>query len=394
MQFIKNKQNKQAIKTNRRNLGNGWRVIVFGLACLFVSSGLLSIYGAVPSAQARNFDAEIAAIQSQINDYRKRSGELAAKSDTLQSKIDILQNQQAEIQAQIDLNEAKKQKILDQIATAEAKIKSQSKIMSENLQEQYYSSKTTPLDILMNSKSVSDYIDRQTRQQSLKDQITASVNKIKELKAELQTKKADVEKILDRQNKQKQVLQASKDEQQHLLDETKGLESKYQELTSGAEARKARVQREQQEAIARYRANSSAAAGVIVANSQCGGGYPFCNNTPDTSASAGGFRAYGNTRECVNYVQWRIFALTGRNELHGNAGDWAGVANSEAKPGTVAIVSKYTLPPYGHVAWVERMGTGAHAGEVYISEYNWSPYSYTERWVPISSFTGGFYNPL
>ena len=106
------------------------------------------------------------------------------------------------------------------------------------------------------------------------------------------------------------------------------------------------------------------------------------------TAYAGGFQALGNTRECVNYVQWRIFQLTGRYELHGNAGSWMSVANSGAQVNTVAIIG-YGRLPYGHVAWVEEV----RGGSVLISEYNWNPYNYTERWVSASSFDG-FYNPL
>ena len=98
----------------------------------------------------------------------------------------------------------------------------------------------------------------------------------------------------------------------------------------------------------------------------------------------------GNARECVSYVQWRIYQLTGRNERHGNAVNWLSVANSGAKANTAAIMR---IGSYGHIVWVESVGTGNHAGQLYISEYNWTPYKYSERWVSAGSFAG-FYNPL
>ena len=226
----------------------------------------------------------------------------------------------------------------------------------------------------------------------MSDQITNTVKEVKQLKADLEKQKRDVEKIISQQASQKQSLADSQSEQQQLLDQTQGQEAKFKELTEQTQAQKAKVQAEQQAAIRAYQAQHASSSKVIV-NSQCGGGYPFCRSTPDTTQTSGGFTTIGNARECVSYVQWRIFQLGGTNR-RGNAGDWAKYANSGAKVNTVAIMGYGSGLPYGHVAWVEQVGTGSHAGQVYISEYNWSPYNYTERWVSISSFTGGFYDPL
>ena len=356
---------------------------MLSLAVVFSVVSVTAVLGAGHSAQARDFNAEIRALQNQINDYRKHSSELAAKSGSLQVKISQLENDQAQIQAQIDLLSAKRAQLEQQIAQAEAKIKRQAQSLSKNLRDQYYSSKTTSLDILMNSRSVSDYVDRQTRQKTVSDNISKSVKEIKATKADLQKKKSTVEDLISKQDQQKQQLIASKNEQKKILDETQGQEEKFRELTAKTEAQKAKVQAEQQAAIRRF-----SGAGTVVANSKCGGGYPFCNYPADVTAYAGGFEALGNTRECVNYVQWRIFQLTGRNERHGNAGSWMSVANSGAQVNTVAIIG-YGRLPYGHVAWVEEV----RGGSVLISEYNWNPYNYTERWVSASSFDG-FYNPL
>lgn len=377
-------------QTTGRRIQKQVKITILGVAVVFAVAGFAGIAGFSP-VKARDYDAEIRALQKQIDSYNEKASELSAQADTLQGKINELQNQQAAIQAQIDLSSAEKAQLEQQIAETEARIKAQSKALSENLKSQYYSSQTSALDILMNSDSVSDYVDRQTRQQAMSDQITDTVKQIQADKAELEKKKAEVEKVIERQNAQKQDLAESQAEQQSLLDQTQGQEAKFQELVTQTEEKKAQVQREQQDAIRRYQQQHGSS---VAHNSQCGGGYPFCTVTPDTSQYYNGFISNGNARECVNYVQWRIFQLTGRNERHGHAGSWADVANSNAKENTVAIMGYDTGLPYGHVAWVEKVGSGDHAGQVYISEYNWSPYSYTERWVNISAFTGGFYDPL
>lgn len=367
---------------------------MLGTAVLFTVAtfaGMLNFDGN-KVASARDFDAEIKALENQIKDYQSRASDLSKKADTLNGKISELQNQQAEIQAQIDLSTAKRKQLEQQIADNEAKIKKQTEALSQNLQDQYYSNQTSSLDILMNSNSVSDYVDQQTRQQAMSDQITQTVKEVKQLKTDLEKQKKDVEVVIGQQKSQKQDLADSQAEQKKLLDETQGQEAKFKELTAQTEAQKKKVQEEQQAAIRAYRAANASGSGKIIVNNQCGGGYPFCHATPDTTQTSGGFTTYGNARECVSYVQWRIFRIGGTNR-RGNAGSWAAYANSSAKENTVAIIG-YGRLPYGHVAWVEQVGTGSHAGEVYVSEYNWNAYSYTERWVPISSFTGGFYDPL
>ncbi len=367
------------------------KMSLVGVAAVTLMSAGLAMVNQAQTAKARDYNAEIKALQNQINEYSQKSSELAAQSSTLQGKISELQNQQNSIQAQIDLTTAQQAQLSQQITDTEAKIKSEAQALSKILQAQYYSSQTSALDVLMNSESVSDYVDRQTRQQSISDQTQSKVAEIKQLKADLQSKKAQVDQLKAQQESQKQDLADSQAEQQQLLNETQGQEAKYQELSKQASAKKAQIQKEQQAWIASLQRSNPSAAGQIVANSQCGGGYPFCKATPDSTQRSGGFQAFGNARECVNYVQWRIYRLTGRNELHGNAKDWSAVANSSAKANTAGIM---TGGKNGHIVWVEQVGTGAYEGQIYVSEYNWRPYSYTERWAPISAFNGGFYDPL
>ena len=114
--------------------GRHIRLIMLGAAVVFTVASFVSMFSVQNNiAYARDYDAEIQALQNQIDDYNKRSSELAAQADTLQGKISQLQNQQAEIQAQIDLSSAEKAQLEQQIAEAEDKIKSQAEVLSKNL---------------------------------------------------------------------------------------------------------------------------------------------------------------------------------------------------------------------------------------------------------------------
>ena len=208
---------------------------VLAVSAFVVASGVQLIEPT--TAAARDYNAEIKALQNQIDDYNKRSSELSAQSDTLQSKIAELQNQQATIQKQIDLSAAEKAQLEQQIADSEAKIKEQTKNLSESLKAQYYNDQTTSLDVLMNSNSVSDYVDRQARQSVVSSEIKKSVNRVKSMKADLELKKARVEVVISQQSEQKRELADSQAEQQKLLDDTQGQEAKYQELTAQSNAK-------------------------------------------------------------------------------------------------------------------------------------------------------------
>ena len=114
--------------------GRRVRLTILGAAVVFSIASFVSmanLQGATVSA--RDFNAEIKALQNQINDYNKRASELSAQADTLQSKIDELQNRQNQIQAQIDLNETKKQQLEQEIADAEARIKTEPVLQQSNI---------------------------------------------------------------------------------------------------------------------------------------------------------------------------------------------------------------------------------------------------------------------
>ena len=369
---------------NRRSVtGRRVRLTILGVAVVFSIASfaaMANFQGA--TVYARDFNAEIKALQNQINDYNKRASELSAQADTLQSKIDELQNRQNQIQAQIDLNETKKQQLEQEIADAEARIKKQAEALSKNLQNQYYSSQTSALDILMNSDSVSDYVDRQTRQQAMSDQITSTVNEIKQAKKELEEDKAEVELIIKQQDAQKQDLASAQSEQQQLLEQTQGQEAKYQELTASTQAKLEQVKTELEAANAAIRDNGGVSGGIPAPGASgsngatCGGGYPtkWCNAAQDSLVDSWGMY----NRECVSYAAYRVAATYGYMPYwggHGMAYQWKQNAinagykvTSTPEQGTVAWRGISSSTPVGHVGFVESVD---YNNQTYVvSEYN------------------------
>jgi peptidoglycan hydrolase CwlO-like protein len=342
------------------------------------------------SVLADQYDEKIKALESQIDGYNARAKELSEQADSLANAVAQLQNQQAQLQAEIDLNNAKRDELASQIADNEAKIKDQSSALAKTLADIYYSQQTSTLDILMNSNSVSDYVDKQTRQDSVRQQITGSVNKIKAVKAELETQKTEVERILNDQEGRKSQLVASQQKQQSLLDNTKGQEETYQNLMKDNQSQIEKLRAEQRAANA---AKQGQYGGQVVAGDPGHGGYPadLDNAAQDSLVDPWGMY----NRECVSYTAWKVYSTYGYMPYwggRGNANRWLNNARSAGIPtgstpkvGSVGVMlSGY----YGHVVWVEQVS----GSKVYVSQYNWDMAGhYSEMWIESAAIDGYIY---
>ena len=344
--------------------------LVFGVLMV---SGMVAPYFSGHVARADKYDDQINAIKLQIADYDNRRNDLRAQADNLQNKIADLQLQQQQIQAQIDLTTAERNSLQQKIAELEAKIKRQATALSESLKTQYLNGEMSALDILMNSHSISDYVDRQTQQKVVSDNIKKSVDSIKSMKIDLEKKKKRTEVLLASQQDQKTALGASRQEQQTLLDQTKGQDAAYQALTKQSNDRIAQLKQQQAaEIAARMRAKGGNRL-KTAAGTACGGGYPdrWCHAPKDSMVDSYGMYS----RECVSYAAFKVASTYGWPSYWTRGGNdaknWLSRARgygiptgSTPKPGAVAVMRNGT---YGHVAWVESVNSD---GTFNYSDYN------------------------
>ncbi len=344
--------------------------LVFGALMV---SGMVVPYFSGHVARADKYDEQINAIKLQIADYDNRRNDLRAQADNLQNKIADLQLQQQQIQAQINLTTAERNSLQQKIAELEAKIKRQATALSESLKTQYLNGEMSALDILMNSHSISDYVDRQTQQKVVSDNIKKSVDSIKSMKIDLEKKKKRTEVLLASQQDQKTALGASRQEQQTLLDQTKGQDAAYQALTKQSNDRIAQLKQQQAaEIAARMRAKGGNRL-KTAAGTACGGGYPdrWCHAPKDSMVDSYGMYS----RECVSYAAFKVASTYGWPSYWTRGGNdaknWLGRARgygiptgSTPKPGAVAVMRNGT---YGHVAWVESVNSD---GTFNYSDYN------------------------
>jgi peptidoglycan hydrolase CwlO-like protein len=358
----------------------------------------------VQQVSADQYDDKINALQQEIDNYSAQAAQLTTQADTLQSAVAELQSQAAVIQAQIDISQAKYDKLVTQIADTEKQIKDNQDALGITIANMYVDDQTTPLEMLASSKNISEYLDKQEYRSSVRNQLTSTISKIKDLKAQLDQQKTDVQNVLNDQQTAKNALVAKQNEQQNLLDQTQGQEAAYQSLIV---KNKKDIQDERDKKDAYYASLKSEATNISNGDPNKGG-YPayLANSAQDRVTDPWGLY----NRECVSYAAWKVhqahvdnpskyrydmpywggignawqWAFSGYENSEGekqdyNTGLWhtsnaesAGIpTGSEPKAGSVAVrnATPSNNDYWGHVAWVESVNDD---GTINISQYNWN----------------------
>ncbi len=384
---------------------------------ILVSFALLFAF-AVPiqvatQVKADKYDDIINALQQDINDAQAQATQLSAQAKTLQSAISLLQNKVSIIQSQIDLSQAKYDKLVVQIADTEKKIQDNQDALGQTIADLYVEDKVSPIEMLASSSNIGDYLDKQEYRNSVREELLATIGKVKDLKASLAKQKSDVEKVLGDQQNSKNALAKEQSNQQNLLNETQGQEAAYQQLAASAQARQAEVQAQQQAYLASLY-NSGGGARLIAGGaapdypwtkSSCpmGGELGYNGNLVyysfgGSNGEGGDGHSYG-CRQCASYVAWRVARETNYYpENWGNATNFpesAGTvgysSGSAPRAGSIGVIRGSYNAPEGHVVWVESVnGDGTLTVSQYNYNYNWPSALgwglYSKMVVPASSY--------
>jgi len=349
------------------------------------------------SVNADQYDDRINALQQDIAKYKAEGDRLNNEAETLQLALAQINNQKSVIQVQINLSQAQYDKLIVDITATEKKIKDSQDTLGVTIANLYVDDKISPIEMIASSGNISEFLDKQEYRNSVRDELTSTITKIKELKKSLTDQKAEVEKVLANQKAQRDSLVAKESEHQSLLNKTKGEEAGYQQLISDSKAKINEAKATQIMINSRF--NSNGGYTLIDAGSM--GGYPWgsSNCAMWGYLSTGGSDGNGNDghgygcRQCASYVAWKIAKETGKYYSWGNAVNFtanavaAGYSEGSARAGSIAIMDPGKAgQSYGHVAWVEAVGNGT----VVISQYNFNYGSgygmYSMMELPIGAF--------
>lgn len=353
------------------------KILLVGIALIMAVSAPIAM-GGFENVFARNFDAEIKAVQNKIDAYNDQARKLGKEADTLQTKLDKLTNEKRSLQAKIDLSQKKYDKLQAEIKKNEKKIKQNKDALGGTIADLYVNSNTSPLEMLASSDNIGDYIDKQTQQNAVKDALTKTIDEITQLKKELETQKDDVKKVLTNQTKERQALAAKESEQQRLVNDTKGKESAYKKLVSKSKSQKSKLIKEQQEAIARKYGggNGLVSAGNLPAYASWSGTDCYVDNAgwSHRGYSGNGQDPLGyGCNQCVSYTAWKMGKVTGFSPSYwGNANQWPDSARSAGykvsrtpRDNSLGVMM---AGAYGHIVYVEDYHKGSNT--VDISQYN------------------------
>lgn len=370
------------------------RLKQFMTRTMLVSAALMMVFQLTRPVEvsASTIDEQINALQNEINSYQSRAAELQGQAVTLQNAIAQLEAQMGAIQAKIELNKAKETQLNADIEANTQKLERQKVTLSRTVAQMYVTGETTPIEVLAGSDSIGQFISAQQVQSSVRNQLKASVDAIKTLKAQLDQQKAEVVAVLKDQENQNAQLAAKRSEQAGILAQTQGEEASYQKLIGEKSSQLAAKRAEQAAAMARANAGSNIVYGAS--------SYPWMNSSMQyddycryySGGSAADPWGYCK-RQCVSYVAWKLNTdgrgNTGYSGL-GNANGWGyggyGVGWGSLQPGDVIV---WYIGSYGHVMYVE----WTDGSQVGVSQMN-VPYdsgAYSTKTYDMSTLQNGAY---
>lgn len=317
------------------------------------------------SLACRNSPDCMAAVAKE-QEANRNAASASSSASLFQAKVYELNIEIAGRELEIAETEAQVADLTRQITEKEAELLAEQEALAELLINMHFEGDAEPITILAGASSISDLAEKQARTEVVKQQISATAQKIKETKEQLEADKVKVEELLAQQQASKQELVAKRSEQQALVEKYKNDAEAYNAVAKAAkEAQRAAERAEQEAHPERY--HGSSYNGVNT--------YPWQADCPHRQDDYGtvwnGYYIGGYVCECVSYAGWKAYEAFGLVIAWGNAYSWDDRARAlnytvdkTPAPDTIGQVDGY---PYGHVFWVESVNAD---GSINVTEYN------------------------
>lgn len=364
-EVFSNTKTKKMAKTKKSDrskhilLRSAQALMAFGLVVVFAISTL-----SMPLVSADRFQEQINALEAENGQHQNNSNQLSMEAASLDDAINRLQAEIDAKQATINQHQAEVEQLKAEIIAAEIELAKQKRVLGETIKTMYLEGDISTVEMLATSKDLSDFFDKQQYRESVRTKVKNTVDKITQLKLDLNTKKEKTEKLIAEQQELKNQLLGQRGEKDRLLAMTQNEKNQVDQAIRGNNAKIADLRRQQIAANARFIGSGGGAP--------CGGGYPgkWCNVPKDTVLDSWGMW----NRECVSYTAFKVWQ-SGRYMPYwggrGNANRWddnaraAGIpVDDNPRAGDVAISNSGF---YGHAMYVESVNAN---GTINISQYN------------------------
>lgn len=320
---------------------------------------------------------ECLAAQKKEAEYRAEANKNAGIASTYEAAVAQFNSEIAAIEASIAANQAIADDLAAQILETEKKLNIQQDALAELLIDIHFSGDAEPIRLLASSKSISDFAEKQTREEVIKTEISLASAKVKKLKADLEQQKATIDDLIAEQNEKRAEVAAKRAEKTELMAKYKDKASEYAKYADQA--------RKDKEALMDEIADETAACQYTGKKAPYAyeNTYPQRNQCPITYIWSGpnrniSYPSAGLICQCTSYAGHKAQTTYGISfSSWGDAKNWGWDKNGDplsskggyrvdtvVEAGTVAV-SK--CGKYGHVMWVEGVNSD---GTINVTEYN------------------------
>lgn len=368
--------NKTSKKSTTRIKRMTWKVTVFSILGVLVIGSL----GLNKFLSAQSLQQQIDNLSDQNNQARANLNNLQDQALSYQETINALSAQINAYQKEINQRQAESDELQKQIAEKEIELTKQRNLLGDNIKAMYLEGSISTVEMLATSKDLSEYLDKQQYREITSNSMKATLDKVTALKAELQTKREEVDRIVKQQEQLRANAAAQKAEQDRLLGFNKSQQAAFDAQIKGNQAKINDLKRQQAIENARLFGGSGGTVG--------GGGYPWgrapCYHTGQVEGYCYNYdwsmngsiwnwnlSGYGY-RNCTDWVAYRVKVAGGHVPGGlGNAKLWDDRApsygltvSSVPRVGAAAVSNSGT---YGHVMYVEAVNGD---GTIVVSDYN------------------------
>ena len=367
-------------ETKRNNLGKKIisYIVVIVLSIVFTGAVVpVNAYNCKPGdTKCEEAKENMQKKQSEASDYIKKASSVSEIIEQLDEEIDDLNET-------IASNETKIKKLNKKIKETEEKLQEEQSALAEMLVNMHFSEDSEPIHILAGSKSISDYAEKQAREDVAKQEIATASEKVQENKEELNTQKTEVEETLKANENDREIVASKRADQKELLEE-------YEQSADDAAAT-ASYWEQQLKTLAWTPPSNTVGYGSRWTGTS--NTYPNRDNCPQDNVA---YSSYGGAVcQCTSYASWKAYEKWGvLNNWGGHAYTYAWGAAGHEVPGsgimtyvdqspapyTIAVSPRTALSPYGHVMWVESVNAD---GSINVTEYN-------VNWPSIGCYLGDY----
>lgn len=363
------------------SIGTRIRPVIVRLA--LASSAAVLVFGSfgfVKYISAQSLQQQINELSAENNQNKNQLNALRIEAGSYQDTINALAAQINAYQQEINARQREAEDIQRQIVEKELELDKQRSVLGDNIKAMYLEGDISTIEMLATSKNLSDFFDKQQYREMTSNNMKATLDKITALKAELQTKKEEIEKIIKQQEQLRSATAVQKAEQDRLLGFNKAQQADFNSKIKGNQDKINELKRQQAIENARLFGGSGGMLG--------GGGYPWglapCIHTGQVDGpcynydwGVGGspwnwnLGGYGY-RNCTDWVAYRVRVAGGHVPSGlGNAKLWDdrapsyGISVGSTPRQGAAAVSNGGF--YGHVMYVEAVNGD---GSIVVSDYN------------------------